>query len=314
MKIYIHTLLKESEKQLLINALPVEKGYQLSFGDTLLPENRRATFLEASVCMGNVPLDWAEESVKLQWLQLHSAGLDPYQQLSHSRFPITHLKGFFGQSVAETAVAGIMAVYRGIDRLSVLQPQNHWVGGSIRPSLHLLFRKKVGILGNGAIGQTVAKILNGFDCDIKIFSRTAIEGQVWSWSDIGAYLPELDILVACLPETTETIGLIDEAFLNLMKKEALFVNVGRGSAVNEPVLIKKLQAGAIAGAVLDVTAVEPLPQNHVLWNMPNVLLTQHSSGGWAEENADKVKVFLNNLKRFENNEPLENIADLAKGY
>jgi phosphoglycerate dehydrogenase-like enzyme len=94
--------------------------------------------------MGNVPLNWAEESTKLQWLQLHSAGLDPYQQLSHSRFPITHLKGFFGQSVAETAVAGIMAVYRGIDRLSVLQTQNHWVGGSIRPSLHLLFRKKWG--------------------------------------------------------------------------------------------------------------------------------------------------------------------------
>lgn len=314
MKIYIHTLLKESEKQLLIKALPPEKGYQLSFGDTLLPENCKETFLEASVCMGNVPLDWAEESTQLQWLQLHSAGLDPYQQLSNSRFPITHLKGFFGQSVAETAVAGIMAVYRGIDRLSVLQTQNQWVGGSIRPSLHLLFRKKVGILGNGAIGQTVAKILNGFDCDIKIFSRTAIEGKVWSWSDIGAYLPELDILVACLPETTETIGLIDEVFLNQMKKEALFVNVGRGSAVNEPVLIEKLQAGAIAGAVLDVTAVEPLPQNHVLWNMPNVLLTQHSSGGWAEENADKVKVFLNNLKRFENNEPLENIADLAKGY
>jgi hypothetical protein len=94
MKIYIHTLLKESEKQLLINALPPEKGYQVSFGDTLLPENRKETFLEASVCMGNVPLDWAEESTKLQWLQLHSAGLDPYQQLSHSRFPITHLKGF----------------------------------------------------------------------------------------------------------------------------------------------------------------------------------------------------------------------------
>jgi phosphoglycerate dehydrogenase-like enzyme len=149
----------------------------------------------------------------------------------------------------------------------------------------------VGILGNGAIGQTVAKILKGFDCDIKIFSRTAIEGQVWSWSDIGAYLPDLDILVACLPETTETIGLIDEAFLNQMKKEALFVNVGRGSAVDEPVLIEKLQAGAIAGAVLDVTAVEPLPENHVLWNMPNVLLTQHSSGAGQRKTPIKSRYF-----------------------
>ena len=79
MKIYIHTLLNDAEKQLLVNALSPEKGYQLSFGDTLLPENRKETFLEASVCMGNVPLDWAEESTQLQWLQLHSAGLDPYQ-------------------------------------------------------------------------------------------------------------------------------------------------------------------------------------------------------------------------------------------
>jgi phosphoglycerate dehydrogenase-like enzyme len=109
--------------------------------------------------------------------------------------------------------------------------------------------------------------------------------------NIGAYLPDLDILVACLPETTETIGLIDEAFLNQMKKEALFVNVGRGSAVDEPVLIEKLQAGAIAGAVLDVTAVEPLPQNHVLWNMPNVLLTQHSSGAGLRKTPIKSRYF-----------------------
>ncbi len=100
----------------------------------------------------------------------------------------------------------------------------------------------------------------------------------------------------------------------MLKPSALFVNVGRGSAVDEEALIEMLKNDQIYGAVLDVTAKEPIPIEHPLWQMPNVLLTQHTSGGWAEENLDKIKFFTENLERFEKGEALVNIANLARGY
>ena len=100
----------------------------------------------------------------------------------------------------------------------------------------------------------------------------------------------------------------------MLKSTALFVNVGRGTNVDEKALIEVLQANRIMGAVLDVTETEPLPNNSVLWEMENVLLTQHSSGGWMEESSGKVKFFLENLGRFEKGEQLLNMVDLKKGY
>jgi glyoxylate/hydroxypyruvate reductase len=121
-------------------------------------------------------------------------------------------------------------------------------------------------------------------------------------------------LVSTLPETAETKGLISEKYLNLLKPSALFVNVGRGTNVDERALIEILRAKRIMGAVLDVTEIEPIPIDSVLWEMENVLLTQHSSGGWMEESSGKVKFFLENLGRFEKGEELLNIVDLKKGY
>ena len=117
-----------------------------------------------------------------------------------------------------------------------------------------------------------------------------------------------------MPDTSETKGLISKAYLEMLKPTALFVNVGRGTNVDEKALIEILQSKSIMGAVLDVTEIEPLPNNSVLWEMENVLLTQHSSGGWMEESSGKVKFFLENLERFEKGEELLNIVDLKKGY
>ncbi len=312
MKIFVHTIFNDTEKAYFRQNLPTR--YELCFGSELSEENRKEAFLSSDLCLGNIPLAWAQATTSLQWLQLHSAGLDPYQQLTLPAFPITNLKGFFGQSVAETAVAGIMAMYRGIDRLARWQTTEKWVGTPMRASLHLLENAKVGILGGGAIGLKTAKILTGFDCDIKIFSRTAKGDSILDINTLGQFLPDLDILVACLPETQETIGLINKSLLELLKPSALFVNVGRGSAVDEEALIDILQENKIFGAVLDVTATEPLPPHHVLWQMPNVLLTQHTSGGWAEENLNKINFFLENLQRFEKGEPLLNMANLERGY
>jgi phosphoglycerate dehydrogenase-like enzyme len=90
--------------------------------------------------------------------------------------------------------------------------------------------------------------------------------------NLNEYLPTADILIACLPETPQTLGLIDESLLSQLPSHALFVNVGRGSAVDELALIALLNKQTISGAVLDVTLEEPLPKESPLWEMPNVLL------------------------------------------
>ncbi len=311
MEIYIHTPLTTAEKALLRKAL-AEK-HTVHFGNELLPEAREDAFLGCQVAMGNVPLDWAEKTTNLQWLQLHSAGLDPYQALQNRTFPITNLKGFFGESVAETAVAGILALYRGIDRLARWQRTEFWMGQPMRASLQLLFGANVLIVGGGAIGQKTAALLRGFQCDIHTFSRTA-KDDILPISDLDQYLPQADIVIACLPETPETIRLFDAQRLALLKPSAMLVNVGRGSAVDEKALMAQLKQNRLFGAVLDVTDKEPLPTDHPLWQMPNVLLTQHTSGGWAKENEAKVNFFLENLTRFEQGEELLNVADLEKGY
>lgn len=305
MKIYIHSKFEAAEVAIIKEQLSAK--YTVIIGEEIAPEKREEQFLEADICFGNVPLTWAKQTSKLQWLQLHSAGLDPYQQLENHTFQLTNLKGFFGTSVAETAVAGILAMYRGVGHLAKLQTESKWIGTPLRSSLHLLSNAKVLVLGAGAIGQKVKDFLVGFNCETTVLdSKTVV--------NLDKYLATTDILVATLPETPETIGLLNKARLAMLKPSALFVNVGRGSAVDEEALIEILQQNKIYGAVLDVTAKEPIPENHVLWQMPNVLLTQHTSGGWAEENLDKIKFFINNLSRFEKGETLVNIANLERGY
>ena len=305
MKIFIHTKFQNPEIQAFKEALTPK--YEVFIGNGENSEANKSQFLGSDICYGNPPLAWANETTKLQWLQLNSAGLDPYQQLVDYQFQLTNLKGYFGLSVAETTVAGILAVYRKIDELARLQTQKNWVGTPIRENLYLLSKKKVLVLGSGAIAQKIKQLLSGFECETTLLDSKTVK-------QITDYLPLTDILISTLPETTETKGLISKEYLEMLNSTALFVNVGRGTNVDEQALIEILQARRIMGAVLDVTEVEPIPTESPLWEMENVLLTQHSSGGWIEESSGKVKFFLENLGRFERGEELLNMVDLEKGY
>ncbi len=312
MIIYVAFFLPKDEQAILREAaLPSEV---LLWQQDLPEEQRLDGFLRAEVVFGNAPLDWVEKSQHLRWLQLYSAGIDPYQKLKVDNHPIpftiTHLRDFFGKPVAETAVGGILALYRKMDELARLQSQQKWVGGQLRPSMRLLHDKEVIVLGAGAIGTTIQKLLEGFSCRVRMISRSA----TFTLNDLDRLLPQADIVVNCLPQTNETTDILDARRLAMMKKAALFVNVGRGSVVDEEALIRTLQQGDLGGAVLDVSHVEPIPAGHPLWTCPNVFITQHTGGGYDAENADKVRVFVENLRRYRDHEPLLNVVDLERGY
>ncbi len=123
-----------------------------------------------------------------------------------------------------------------------------------------------------------------------------------------------DVVVGAAPDTPETRDVFNRRRIGLIRPDAILVNVGRGSLVDEEALAVALHAGRIGGAVLDVTREEPLSPDHALWSCPNLILTQHTGGGTADEIDRKIEWFAENLARYRRGEPLRGVVDLSRGY
>ena len=270
------------------------------------------SFANCEVVFGNVPASWLTQGKELRWIQLDSVGFDEYRDLDWRRLgkdvTVTNLAGFFADPVAETALAGILALHRGIDRLVRLQSARDWQGDQLRKNLRTLAGANVVLFGYGSINRRLAAMLHPFGCNITQF------GRGWKAEQLEGALSAADIVVSAVPETNTTIGLFDAARLSLLKCTALFVNLGRGSVIAEDALAKRLREGRLGGAVIDVTSREPLPHAHEFWTCPNLILTQHTGGGTEDEIDRKIDAFADNLTRYRSGKPLVGIVDFEKGY
>ena len=310
MQIYIHTHFNRKNQIELLTMF--SDNATLVFGNGLSYENAIEAFKNAQIVLGNPSESWFENELSnLKLWQLDSAGFDGYKHLKLD-VPVCNLKDYFSIPCAETIVAGILAFYRKIDELTLLKSKNQWVGASIRQSLNVLSHKRVVILGAGGIGQAVKKLLTGFDCQISMMARSNADATIFTIQELMDILPNTDLVINCLPGTAT--GFFTAKMIDKLPENAIFANIGRGSTVDESVLIEALQNKKIAGAVLDVTEIEPLPVDNLLWNMENVILTQHSGGGQMSEEDGKVKAYIENIGRFLNNEPLLNLVNLERGY
>ncbi|GAA2412490.1 hypothetical protein GCM10010404_83060 [Nonomuraea africana] len=269
-------------------------------------------FARAEVAVGNCPPEWLERTARLRWLQLSSMGIDRYLGLDWAelgrRITVTNLSGTFADPVAQTCLAGILALYRGVDTLARLGERHEWSTTPLRPGLRLLTGASVVILGAGTIARRLAELLAPFGCRVTLYSRRM------TLDELDALLPETDVLVGLLPGTQETAGLVDAARLALLPRGAIFVNAGRGSLVDEDALVAALREERLGGAVLDVTATEPLPPGHPLWSSPHTLLTQHTAGGSDQESGQILEVFEDNWRRFTEGRPLHNLVDWSRGF
>lgn len=311
MQIFVNTSLNESLRKALKQQLPA--GHSVFFKNEWSETEQTAAFQQSQVILGNPPAAWlATAPPLLQYWQLDSAGFDGFKNLHLPNVTICNLADYFSVPCAETIVAGILAFYRGVDELTLLKAEKRWVGGPIRFRLNLLTGKRVVILGAGSIGQSVRKMLSGFDCSIHMVARSHPSADIHSPEELLAVLPKTDLVINCLPGSAK--GFFTAEMINTLPPNAVFANVGRGTTVDEAALILALQEKRIAGAVLDVTELEPLPADNPLWDMPNVILTQHTGGGQASEDEGKVAFFVKNFQRFLKNQPLENQIDLSRGY
>jgi glyoxylate/hydroxypyruvate reductase len=309
MILFVYTGLNEADRAAMRQQ--IGDAYALIFRNELSAHEQHIAFQQADAVMGNPPIDWLRNAPNLKFWQLDSAGFNNYSELNLP-ISVANMGDYFAWPCAETIVAGILGLYRRIDELAVLQRQQKWIGAPLRHSLTNLHKQRVVILGAGTIGQAVRSILTGFHCDIKLMARTNPDAQIHTRDELLAALPTTDLLVNCLPGTVDNF--VDSAVIAAMKPGSVFANVGRGNTADEPALIEALQRNHLGGAVLDVTAQEPLPTESKLWLMPNVILTQHTAGGQRTEDEGKVTQFVRNLRLFEQGKPIENQIDLKRGY
>lgn len=271
-----------------------------------------AAFEGCDIVFGNVPAGWIEHSPTVRWVQLESVGFGEYAPLLQGpiggRVRLTNLADFFSEPVAETALAGILALRRGIVRLALLRRDGEWLGDALRPTLRCLQGARVVIFGRGGIGRRLADLLAPFGCTITTF------GSDWTAEALDEAVAACDIVVGAAPDTPGTRGVFDRRRLSLLPRDAAFVNVGRGSLVDDEALTDLLEQGRLSGAVIDVTKDEPLPPDHRVWSCPGLILTQHTGGGTADEIDRKIEHFGANLERYRSGEPLVGEVMATRGY
>jgi phosphoglycerate dehydrogenase-like enzyme len=312
MTIYCHATLDDSLRKKLSETLP-EHQIQFRTEDTT-EEQALSYFLSADYILGNPPGDWFRQNPgNLKFWQLDSAGFDQYSSIPlKGGVKVANMGDWFARPCAETIVGGVLALYRGLDTLTLLKQKSEWVGSKLRGDLKLLYMQNTIILGAGTIGQAVNAILKGLGCTTHMMARTSPDADLHSREELLDELPNADLVINTLPGTATHFA--DAEFFSKMKKTSVYASVGRGSTTDENALIEVLNSGQLDGAVLDVTEKEPLPEDSPLWKMPNVILTQHTGGGHRNEHIGKVDLFLNNILAVEGGRTPANEVNLFKGY
>lgn len=287
-------------------------------------ELKREEFRETEVIIGEPSLSDLVYLPKLRWIQMTWAGTDKYTGKSKDLFPehviLTNASGVFGKVISEYVLAGILALCRNIPQYrEQMRPGGfERIKGTIT-----LEGKKALILGTGDIGQEVARKLSAFDVVCKgIRSR---KGDPLPWfetcgtlQDLDDWLPDADLVICCMPGTDQTKGMFTEKRLRSCKREAVFVNVGRGSLVSLTELNQVMNEGWFSGVLLDVYETEPLPDDHPIRKQERALLTPHISGiSWGDLSGteDKIlKLCRENIRLFLDHRELKNPVSFEKGY
>lgn len=252
------------------------------------------------------PTGAGERMPSLRVVQLLTAGADAWAGRLPDRVELCDAKGVHDAATSEWVVTAILAHLRRFQEFALAQRRREWA----RRRTDQLAGKRVLIVGAGSIGGAVARRIQPFEVEITMVARRAREG-VLPVGDLPSLLPNADVVVLLLPLTPETTGLVDAEFLAALPDGALLVNASRGPVADTEALTKELASGRI-GAALDVTDPEPLPADHPLWGMPNVLITPHVAGDverWLPRAYALVRA---QLLRHVAGEPLENVV--TEGY
>lgn len=247
----------------------------------------------------------------LRWVHTASAGVDRllFDELLASSVVLTNSRGVFDRPMAEYVLALVLAFAKDLPATVRLQDRGEW---RHRESQTVAGARAV-VVGGGPIGTAIAQLLGAVGMRVTQVGRRARTG-VHAAEELPGLLPTADYLVLAAPLTDQTRGMVDRDTLRRLPPGARLINVGRGGLVVQEDVVDALRSGRLAGAALDVFAVEPLPPDSPLWSVPGLIISPHMSGdavGWREA---LVELFADNLARYRTGRPLRNVVDKTTGY
>jgi phosphoglycerate dehydrogenase-like enzyme len=255
--------------------------------------------------------DLLRSAPNIRWVQVTGAGIDQYLPFVSADRIWTSAKGAYADSTAEHALALLLA---GVRHLHLSGASGTWS----QPSGRIVKGSQITIFGGGGIGTRLAELLAPFEPQLTIVRRSGVirngVPRAFVSDEIGELVTGADFVVLALPLTGETRGMINAESLERMSPKTWLINVARGAHIVTADLVRALKEGVIAGAALDVTDPEPLPQNHELWDLSNCLITPHSANPpelAAPMFAMRVE---ENVRRFCKGEPLLGVVRAELGY
>lgn len=275
---------------------------------------------QASVIIGNVPANMIQASERLELLQLESAGTDAYivPGVLAGTTALCNATGAYNRAVSEHAVALTLMLMKKLYLYRDAQNECRWSDfGTVTSPVGAT----VVVVGLGDIGLRYArtmKAMGAYVIGVKRRAGTCPEGvdELVTTDAIDTVLPRADVVFSILPNTKATVHFYTQQRFHIMKNSALFLNCGRGNAVESDVLLNALCRGEIAAAAADVTQPEPLPEDHPLWKQNNMVITPHVAGGFHLPHTFEriVDIACENLAHWSRHEELRNVIDRATGY
>jgi phosphoglycerate dehydrogenase-like enzyme len=319
-----------TEGPIVVRILAPEQltALQAAAGDTpLIGAMTEAEALQAAnnatAILGFCSAALLDAAPKLHWLQLYSAGAENcvgLPQIRNGDVLLTNLQRVSSPTIAEHVLAMMLSLARGMPPHIAAQATGDWNPGLVPSTSRVeLSGRTLLVVGLGGIGTAVAQRADALGMRVIAVRASGRPGpdfviEVAKPDRLLEMAARADVVVNSVPLTPATEGVFDEAFFAAMRSSAFFINVGRGGSVVTQDLVDALQDGAIAGAGLDVTEPEPLPADHPLWRLPNVIITPHVSAQ-SDRIFDRVfAVVAENLRRYVEGDPMLSVVDPTAGY
>jgi D-2-hydroxyacid dehydrogenase (NADP+) len=317
MKVILATQLKPEDAQRLRLAFP-----QVTFLEAYNEEAIQSVIADGEAIFGgHITAGLLERAERLKWIQTRSAGINhlPTAEIWKRNILLTNASGAHGVPIAENILALMLAFAIRLPSLLEAQRERIWSPERAWREKFTLYGQTLLVIGLGDLGAALAHRASALGMRVIGIRKRPLPPpagveQIYPRERIAEALAQADHVALCLPLTDETTGYMGELELRQMKRSAYLYNAGRGLTIASEPLLRALQEGWIAGAGLDVTDPEPLPADHPLWSLPNVILTQHTSGASPFNSRWVTDIFIENLRRYLHGEPLKNRVDPQLGY
>ena len=314
MKILVTLPLDERQK----NRLEMNFKHQ-EFVYCLAEDVTKEVIRDAELILGNLDPAFLQYAEELKWLQLNNAGTEGFCDGALPKgVMLTNATGAYGLAISEHMIGVLFELQKKLNLYEKNQREHLW---KKEGHVQVIEGSRVLVIGLGDIGTAFARKMKALGCrttGIKRREGRKPEGvdDLYTLERLDRELPKADIVALSLPGNEDTRHILNEERIALLKKNAVVINVGRGITVDTEALTRALQEGRIAGACLDVTDPEPLPPEHPLWEMENVILTPHVSGGYSlPETLERIlTICIENLECYVVKRPLRNLIDFRTGY